>query len=107
MADRPDTKGFDDNQISYLVSHAQQFHGPSEFDKQVQWHLNKAMGVHDPTMPEDWENPESDYQQGLLHERQALSNISEGENPVIPSPAPTAPKATSPSKTPDWDSLGS
>ena len=32
MADRPDTKGFDDNQISYLVSHAQQFHGLSDFD---------------------------------------------------------------------------
>jgi hypothetical protein len=101
MADSPDTKGFSDDQIHYLVGHAQQFHGPSEFDKQVQWHLNKATGVHDPTAPPDWENPESDYQQGQLHEQQALSNISEGSGPDTT----PAPKSTLPSKAPDWSDL--
>ena len=103
MPDQPDTKGFDKSHIDYLVSHAQQFHGPSQFDREVQWHLNKATGVHDPTMPdEDWESPESDYQQ--MREKEAISNISEGSSPVIPGPAPkAAPKLSDP---PDFSTLG-
>lgn len=115
MPDQQDTKGFDSHQIDYLVSHAQQFHGQSEFDKQVGWHLNKALGVHDPTMPDDWENPESDYQQGLQREKEAIANVSDFGNPPVipgvakaPKPLPTdGKKSLDAAFSQEWDSADS
>jgi hypothetical protein len=110
VPNRPDTRGFSDDDINRLTGLAQQHFGPSQFDREVQWHYNKAKGIHDPTMPDDWENPESDYQQGLLHEKQALDNIAGGNPPdTTPSKAAPLPKAASPlpSKSPDWSDLGS
>jgi hypothetical protein len=87
MAKQPDTKGFDSDQIDYLVSHAQQFHGPSDFSKEVSMHLNKALGL----------TPEDQFGQVAQNQAEAIQNTSEGGNPpIIPGSTPKLSGQTKP-----------
>jgi hypothetical protein len=70
-----DTKGFDEDHMTYLTHHAQQFHGPDAFSDEVQKHLDN---------PKNWETPQDNFGQVEEHQDQSIANISEGDPPQIP-----------------------
>jgi hypothetical protein len=85
MKRTPENLGFSPEDMSRLVSMAQEHYAPDEFSQEVQKHL-EAMGAIEPT--------ESD-QESAREENQAeaISDLSEGTKPPVPAPgSKTIPK---------------
>ena len=79
MAKKPDFKGLDPSHVEYLTSHAQEMHGPDDFDEEVQKHLD-AMASE----PNEAENE-------VQENKQAIRNLSFSPKPPQPPMAPSGP----------------
>lgn len=74
--------GLYDDHMEFLTHMAHQFHGPTDFDDEVQKHLDRlytppTKGVESLESPEDKANAIS------THQDQAISNLSQGESSNI------------------------
>jgi hypothetical protein len=96
---------FSDAEMDQVKRFGQALGGaPTSFDEEVDKHYQRHaanIAKAKPTVPsDDSDNEQGSFDQQANAQGQAIQNLSGGENPVNP-----VPKATIPSKTPDWTQL--
>jgi hypothetical protein len=100
---------FSDAEMAQVKRFGQALGGaPTPFDEEVEKHYQRHaanIAKAKPTVPsDDSDNEQGSFDQKQSAEQENIANpVDYGNPPVIPG---VKPKATRPSKTPDWSDLG-
>lgn len=100
----PNIKDFTDDHIEYLTHMAHHVHGPTDFDAEVQKHLDRLYASKN-TPKDPLASPADDANAKESHQDQAIANVSDfGNSPnVLSPPKPVKPI---PSMTPPPSAAG-